>query len=347
MTEQRDTGKLVAGSDITVLPESSPQARSLDLIIQHIKRQGIRKLQPVLQPRYGYSYPDLGIASFESQREVLEHLKHFGVASQEGSVIALKCPDCLSYALSFKLRCQSCKSGDLDKGSVIEHIPCGNTDFDERYLDDSGRFVCRKCNKRLNSLGVDYARPGAFYRCLTCKALLPTATKVYACLGCGKESLEDRLAVLRLPIYSINAEMIDKYAQTSIDIFQSLPSALADKGLKAVCPCPVVGECGIPQKFSIVIYGSGDQTRPLAAGDFIDQTDSDETRILSLFAKCMDTKIRRMMIISSKGLSNNASKLASAYGFKVFQPDAMNQMEGLQDRIIEWALTLRSETLSC
>lgn len=314
----------------------SRAAKSLPSLIDLIRHNNVRVFRPVLQQKFGYTYPDLGVEALEGQLQMLELLERNGLAVAEDAVLALKCPDCSSYALSFKLSCHSCKSGNLAKGSVVEHLTCGNTDFDERYIDEYGHFVCRKCNKRLNALGVDYSRPGVFYRCQSCNSLLPSAEKAFACLGCGKEFPEDSLVMLLLPVYAVKLQAMDKFARANHDIMQVLAGELREKQLKAVCPCPVLGALGVPQKFGIVIYANDNESVPLAAGDFSDQYESDETTILYVFAKSMDTGIKHKMIIASRQMDLTAEKLAAAYGIRLFRLDGGTKPETLVSSIAEW-----------
>jgi Thaumarchaeal output domain 1 len=299
----------------TNIGKSNPPRLSLAAFLELVKNNKITKFEPTLKPKVGFSYVGLESKNLEGQLETLASLEKEGVVSQKGSTVALKCPDCSSYHLCMRLACQSCGSGNLIKGNVIEHIPCGNNDFDEKYLDDSGRLVCKKCGKRLNALGVDYSRPGHFYRCNSCKSLLPVAREYFSCLGCGSESNQEDLAILTLPVYSVELDMLDRFATGMEGMVEVLSNELDKRGIRNIHPASIPGASGVSQTFSIVIYSG--LNLPLIVGDTVDQYPTHETAILSIFAKSIDAGIRHHILLTHEDLEPKSKALASAYGIRV------------------------------
>jgi hypothetical protein len=287
-----------------------------------IREKDIVRFEPSFKPKQGFVYNGFENRSLENQLEDLGSLEKDGLVSSINSLSVLRCPDCTSYAWSCKLLCQACGSGNLHKGSVIEHIPCGNVDFDENYQSNVGKLLCRKCNKRLNAIGVDYSRPGYFYRCMSCKALLPGASEQYVCLGCGRQSKHNELTMLRLPICVVNMAKVADFAIGSEGLTRELSLALSVKGIDVLAPASLKGTSQIAQKFALVVY---DKDRvPILICDKADEYQSAETTILSLFAKSIDVGVKRLALLSSGELEEKAMTLASAYGIKVILIDPMN-----------------------
>jgi len=284
-------------------------------LVAMLREKQITRLEPVFRPKSGFIYTGFENRSFDNQLKDLASLEREGLVVTVNSLTALRCPDCNSYALSCKLACQACGSGNLQKGSVIEHIPCGNVDFDEKYQSDSIKLVCKKCNRRLNAIGVDYSRPGYFYRCMSCKTLLPSVSELYLCLGCGRQSHHAELTILRLPIYVVNPDKLSGFSGGSQGFVNELVKSLASAGIKVQTDTSLKGASQVLQKFSAVIYGTNDI--PVLLCDRADQSSSPETAILALFAKSIDVGIKEMALLSSGELEGKPASLAAAYGIKI------------------------------
>lgn len=313
-------------------------SKSLSDLIDFIKANKIGKFEPAFRPKAGFTYPGLEAMSFEQQLESLESLEKEGVMIKKGFVVTMSCRHCSSYAMSLKLACQSCSSGNIVKGSVIEHISCGNSDFESKFQDESGRLVCKKCNKRLNALGVDYSKPGFFYRCQSCKSLLPSAIELFACFGCGSESHKENLDTLQLPVFAVEQKVFNKFAEGIKAAIDVLSDELARRGIRVSHPVSLPGSSGIMQQFSLAIYNEFDNSSPILVGDMADQYPSHETAILSVFAKSIDVAVRSQILITHDELEDRTNVLAKAYGMLVIKIDpldaAASAWEGA-DRIFE------------
>ncbi|HZT35002.1 MAG TPA: hypothetical protein VFA15_03710, partial [Nitrososphaera sp.] len=117
--------------------KDSISSESLAGLLEMIKATKITKFEPSFRAKLGFVYAGFDGKNLESQMELLAMLEKEGLLVRKSSVASLKCPDCSSYLLCLRLSCQSCGSGDVLKGQVIEHISCGNIDFDEKFLNDS------------------------------------------------------------------------------------------------------------------------------------------------------------------------------------------------------------------
>src|SRR6185295_11936079 len=162
------------------------------------------------------------------------------------------CPSCLATQFSVQFCCTVCNSANVTKGSVIEHLTCGNIDLDTKYAQQEDNiFVCGKCGKRLKAIGVDYAKPGIFYKCLNCKALLPQVHDLYTCYGCCKSWHEDQLKELHLMKYGVDMEQLSRYF-VEYDLLPLVAEQLYKKhGLKAESPGKVKGLSKIEHTFDL------------------------------------------------------------------------------------------------
>ncbi|MFW5913388.1 MAG: response regulator [Candidatus Hadarchaeota archaeon] len=118
------------------------------------------------------SYPEaeseIGVPADEAI-EILESLVEEKVLSEEFSEKIFVCPRCNTAHLRFRTRCPYCGSQALSKKEALEHLSCGNIALREEFRFEGDELICPKCNKELESIGVDYTRAGIRYLCEDCE----------------------------------------------------------------------------------------------------------------------------------------------------------------------------------
>jgi hypothetical protein len=192
---------------------------------------------------------------------------------------------------------------------------CGNVDFDNKYNELDGTLVCTKCNKKLKAIGVDYSKPGYFYKCLESKSLLPDIERDYICLKCGESSIEYELDLLQLHAFTINreklAEVLNHPSRT-----QSLVEQLNKVGIKSTLSGSIVGVSQIRHTFDLVVYN--EKNAPTLVMDVIEPDQSDqnkeENHLLSFIAKCIDANISSKVILAIPNLKRNLKSLINLNG---------------------------------
>lgn len=142
----------------------------------------------------GYFYPD--VADRLGMTKGGEALYLEGLADQQYLLReffdrVLACPSCKSCQLNIRETCPACKSADMAPVSLIHHYRCALVAPEEDFLQGIA-YVCPKCQKPLNHIGVDYDKPGQRYRCGACKTLSADVITLGQCRACDKTSNTDR-----------------------------------------------------------------------------------------------------------------------------------------------------------
>jgi hypothetical protein len=307
-----------------------PATRNL---LMRMREQRLSTIEPVFQQGKGFSYPELEGHDLHDQLTTLRKLEKDGFLTSELLESVMQCPSCLAAHFSVQLCCMVCNFATVTRGAVIEHLACGNIDLDTKYVQQEGNIlVCGKCGKRLKAIGVDYAKPGIFYKCLHCKALQPQVQELFTCYICGKSWNEGQLKELHLMKYSVDLEKLSKYF-IEYDLLPHVAEQLYKKhGLKAESPGKVKGLSKIEHTFDLLVshYESGE---PMLVADLlVDGLDGNTTqgsiRILAFYARCLDanfatSRIIKKVLVTQSELSDDAKELAAAYGVRSVQmPDA-------------------------
>jgi TackOD1 domain-containing protein len=307
-------------------------------ILSQLSEKGIRTLEPRFEHDIGFRYADLEGLDLREQLDILHQFEKEGLVTSELSDTILRCPECESTRFSLQLSCTVCKSSNVTRGAVIEHLLCGNIDFDGKYgKDETNVLVCPKCGKRLKAIGVDYARPGIFYRCLDCKALLPQTENAHTCLKCTKTWNEADLKELHLMKYAVDLE---KASQQFVNerLLPLVAELLSSKeGIRAESPGKIKGLSKVEHTFDLLV-SNHENGEPILAADLLrDDKDSnrmDNVRILAFYAKCLDanystSNVVEKILVTHSELEKEAKELAAAYGITVIQTTSPDDLTSI------------------
>ena len=289
-------------------------------VILNILGKNINSIVPRFNPESGFLYDEPNGLNLTQQIQILNTLENQGGLTRSQVQSFLRCNDCYSPYILVRLSCSLCKSNDIGRGRVIEHLPCGHINFDSKFLSSAGILICPKCNKRLNALGIDYSKPGIYYQCMDCKAMLPKAEEIYQCMSCGHSSSYDDLGILQIPAYVVNREKL-AYGLGNAEYLNSLVQMLKAENIKYASPGYAIGKSKIQHNFSLLVLDDKNAS-PFIAADILIASEADqseEMQVISLFAKCMDATILHKFLFSTKPIDENAKSLANAYGIHLFE----------------------------
>jgi hypothetical protein len=242
-----------------------------DLLLR-IKGENISRFEPSFEPRSGFTYSNLKGLGFKEQVGLLRGLEKEGFLTAELFDSVQQCQSCRSTEFSMKVSCTVCKSTSLVRGEVIEHMPCGNIDFDEKYRTQANNvLVCSKCGLRLKAIGVDYSKPGVFYKCLNCKAMLPEMKNNYTCFRCGALWTENQLQQLQMMAYNVNLDRIIEYFVGTIFLPAVVTELNKKHGIIAVSPGKIIGISKVQHTFDLRVspYGS---VEPILVADILENS---------------------------------------------------------------------------
>jgi hypothetical protein len=310
--------------------QSPPTKQELATIL----KKDLKRFKPSFEPVLGFHYKEIERYSLEEQIQFLESLDKLGVVSCRPTETILKCKYCNFHSLSIRLVCTSCRSSNIIYGTLIEHDLCANVDFDNNYITSDGTLVCTKCDKKLKAVGVDYSKPGYFYKCLECKSLLPDIDKHYTCLKCGEASAADELDLLQLHTFTVNSEKLVELLNDPNRML-SIVEELDRVGIKSIFSDSVVGVSQIRHTFDLVVYNKKnvpilvmdiiepDQRMEMKNAPILDSIQSDHRReeasVLSFIAKSIDVNISNKVIIAIPSLKKNLKSLTNLNGIIVVE----------------------------
>ncbi|MDI6848140.1 MAG: hypothetical protein QMD23_08510 [Candidatus Bathyarchaeia archaeon] len=297
----------------------------------------ISELKPVCDPRRGYRYPIVEsiIGDALDAEDFLDKLYEAGILERRLYDKIIYCPKCSSANVSVHYCCPYCKSFDIQKSSLIEHVKCGYMDVEDNFRKGK-KLVCPKCHEELEKLDVDYRRAGIWCTCKDCDKSFDIPVTAHFCRDCHANSTFEDAVIKDVYAYGLKGEVKEEAAVGWV-VIAPIREFLGENGFEVESPAFLKGKSGANHVFDIVAY-KGDKTRKVTVIDLASSTENavPEQPVIALFAKIYDVSPDDAYLIAIPKMSENGKKMAKSYNIKIVE--AKNQKEAikaLRDKILE------------
>jgi hypothetical protein len=284
----------------------------------------IKKLEPVYDAQSGYRYPLVEeIVGDAAQAEsLLTKMADSGVLDRTLHDKAVLCPKCSSQNVSFRYCCPFCKSFDIQKSSLVEHIKCGYMDLEANFRRGD-RYVCPKCHEEMRKIDVDYRKAGVWCTCNNCKKSFDIPVSEHFCRKCGTSSSFEEATLKEVYSYTLNKNV---KAESFQNLFLAAPiqELFAKEGLTVKSPAALKGKSGAKHSFDIVAYkGNTEAPERAIVVDLATATDGvvSEQPVIALFAKVFDVSPEKAYLIAIPWLNENAKRMAELYNIRTIEAE--------------------------
>jgi len=301
----------------------------MQLILSKFLSGEITKLDPVYDSKYGYRYPQVEaiIGEPAATEEFLTHLYDLGILKRQGFDKMIYCPGCGSANISTRYCCPYCRSFNIRKSSLIEHIPCGYIDTEEHFKKDV-KLVCPRCHSELNKPDVNYRKAGIWCSCGDCGKSFDIAVPSHFCRVCGMTFTFDEAVYRDVYSYGLNEDIM-KEAGAGYILVAPIREFLQSRGFEVESPGFLKGQSGASHMFDVTA-SRGDITRNLIVIDIATSKDEpvSEQSIIAMFAKVYDVAPDKACLIAIPKMSENGRKLAELYNIQLLE--AKNQNDAIK-----------------
>jgi len=311
--------------------------RNTQVFLSRFLSGEISELEPVYDPKLGYRYPivEAIIGDALDAEDFLIKLYEAGILERRLYNKIIYCPKCGSANVSVHYCCPYCKSFNIQKSSLIEHVKCG-------YMDVEGNFrkvnklVCPKCHEELKKSDVDYRRAGIWCTCKDCAKSFDIPVTAHFCRDCHANSTFEDAVIKDVYAYSLKEEVKQEAALGWV-VIAPIKEFLEENGFEVESSAFLRGKSGANHMFDIVAY-KGDITREVTVIDLASSTENavPEQPVIALFAKIFDVSPDNAYLIAIPKMSENGKKMAELYNIKVVE--AKNQKEAakaLKDKLLK------------
>jgi len=204
----------------------------------------LSKLEPTYDPKLGYHYPlvEAILGSPEKVEKFLKELSDAKILIPELYDKIIYCPFCTSANLSTHYCCPYCKSFNIKKSSLIEHIECGYIDVEEKFRRGN-KLVCPRCKKELTEADVDYRKAGVWCVCKDCSKNFDVPLTSHFCRDCHKNFTFEELIYKDVYSYSLS-DVAKKETLRGMVIIAPIRDFLQNNGFIVESPGFLKGKSG-------------------------------------------------------------------------------------------------------
>ena len=290
------------------------------------------ELEPVYDLKLGYRYPmvEAIVGDALSAESFLNRLYEAGILERRLYDKIIYCPKCGSASISIHYCCPYCKSFNIQKSALIEHVKCGYMDVEENFKKGNSKLVCPKCREELRKLDIDYRKAGMWCTCKDCGKSFDIPVTAHFCRDCHANSTFEEAVIKDVYAYSLKEEAKEEVA-TGWIIIAPIREFLIENGFEVESPAFIKGKSGANHMFDIAAYkGEEEAERKVTVIDLATSAENavSEQPVIALFAKIYDVSPENAYLIAIPKMSENGKKMAELYSIKLVE--AKNQKEAIK-----------------
>ena len=258
-------------------------------------------------------------AKGEDALAIVESLTDKGILKRSFFDRLLRCPRCQSINLRPSTHCPKCSSGDIVRGRILEHSPCGYVGVEEEFTT-RGRYVCPRCKLELRTMGADYRSRGVLRKCRDCSEIFNVPLLKWRCLKCSSLADEDQIGEINISAYSLD-ESKRNWLEFELRPKVKFLEFLEQHGYEVKEDARVTGRSGAEHSIDMLATrDDGVVTHSVAIGVEIARDKIGLDRILDFDVKAFDSGIHDKVLIIIPALGEEAAKFASYHRIKVLEP---------------------------
>lgn len=289
----------------------------------------LAKLEPAFDPEKGYRYPLVEAIIGEPSKvdTFLSNLSNAGILKKELYDKILFCPHCNSPKISIHYNCPHCKSFNVRKSALIEHLQCGYIDTEDHFKSGD-RLVCPRCGRTLVKPDGDYRRAGIWCTCNDCKKSFDIAVPSHFCRNCHQSSTFEDSFYENVYSYTLSDEARHE-ASLGWILITPIREFLESHGFKVETPGFLKGKSGANHMFDITAFRLG-ATKDMTVIDLATSAEDviSEQPVIAMFAKIYDVSPDNACLIAIPKTTENGKKMAKIYNITLVE--AKNPKEAIK-----------------
>lgn len=305
--------------------------RNTQIFLSKFLSGEIDELEPVYDPNRGYRYPivETIVGDVAKVESFLNKLYEVGILERKLYDKTIYCPKCSSANISIRYCCPYCKSFDIQKSCLIEHVKCGYMDVEENFRKGD-KYVCPKCHEDLKKIDVDYRKAGIWCTCKDCSKSFDIPISEHFCRECHENFTFEEISIKDVYSYTLSRDVREENALSWV-LVAPIREFLIEEGFKVESPAFLKGKSGANHSFDIVASRE-EKTRKVMVVDLATSPSTDdivsEQPVIALFAKIFDVSPDEAYLIAIPRLSENGKKMAELYNIQTIE--AKNQKEAIK-----------------
>jgi hypothetical protein len=297
----------------------------VQLLISKYVSGELKTLNPTFDSKHGFKYPviDEILGDYSKTDAFLQELFKGEVLSRKLYDKIIYCPSCTSANVSIHYNCPYCRSFDIKKSALIEHIKCGYIDTEDHFQKEE-KLVCPRCKRELLNPDGDYHRAGVWCTCNQCNKSFDIAVPTHFCRNCKENFTFDEALYKDVYSYSLTPSAA-KEANLGYILTVPIIEFFENLGFEVESPGFMNGTSGTRHMFDLTAISAGEKKSTTAIDIATSSNDAvSEQSVISMFAKIFDTAPDKACLVAIPKMNENGRKLASLYKISLVEAKDQN-----------------------
>ena len=266
--------------------------------------------------------------------DFLERLCHLEILRKSFFDTVSACPVCGSTCITLHYRCPGCTSRHIIKTGLTEHIPCGNIDEKDKYIQGHRMPTCPKCGARL--VEGEYRDMGLWYVCRECGERFEHPHLDVTCRKCDNKFKVETGIIREISKYALNPDREQEIRQ-NVTSLESIYKLLTELDFSVEMPASVTGEkSGIQHKFSLIAKKKFEGRENIVAIDHaVGDAEVGVSPLILYIYKISEVRVDLPIFVAIPKLGETAKRIAQGYNILVIEgiPKEKERLAMLNDEI--------------
>ena len=228
------------------------------------------------------------------------------------------CPACGSTCITLHYNCPGCTSRHIVKTGLTEHIPCGNIEERDKYIQGHRMPTCPKCGAGL--VEGEYRDMGLWYVCRECGEKFEQPHLEVNCRKCDNRFKVEKAIVREISKYALNTDREQEIRQ-NVTSLESIYKLLTELNFNVEMPATVTGEkSGIQHKFSLMAKKNFEGRMCIVAVDHaVGDVEVGVSPLILHIHKISEVKVDLPIFVAIPKLGETAKRIAQGYSILVIE----------------------------
>jgi ssDNA-binding Zn-finger/Zn-ribbon topoisomerase 1 len=293
--------------------EAYVEVETQKLLRDLLQNETREEIVPSYEPANGFVYRSVESILEEKTDnknipEFLERLTRLDILRKEFYDSISTCPTCQSTTLTLHVSCPKCKSHQISKTSLTEHLPCGYIGEREKYAGGK----CPKCGRSLDD--TPFANMGRWYMCHVCGEKFEHPQFDVVCRNCDNIFQIEEADLKEISKYTLNMQR-KKEVRQNVASLDSISNLLTELNFEIQMPGWAVGEkSGMRHQFSLLARKEIEGHQNLIALDMVvGESEVQASPLILYLYKTSEVTVDIPIFVAFPRFSDTAKKIAQGH----------------------------------
>jgi hypothetical protein len=306
------------------------------LLANYLLTEGTHELAPTFDNELGVRYLEGERVTGDDSATVgrwLDELATKGVLERKFVSKLVMCPKCGSADTPVQYCCPHCRSIEIDKKALFEHLACGVIDKEDNFKKGE-QLICPRCSRELGELGITHRSVGTWFQCRTCQKAFDRPQSFHVCRRCKQLFVIEDAALSDVFAYKLSKVAEDELKSGGL-FLKPLKDVMEQLGFTVTVAGILRGASGTEHRFDLLGIKQIGKAKETVALDLVTSSGYvGDATVIATFAKRYDTNPTRLVLVVVPRIEESGRKLADLYKIEIIEAASASEAEGKLSAIL-------------